>query len=103
MCYPEVTRYRKCGHGLGQVARLIAAASVELIRHEAIPSHALDGWSEGAVEGAEVVNLDWFRCMARSRPRVVVSNVITPRSSADLKRPPLVVVLESPLVTADDA
>jgi hypothetical protein len=36
------------------------------------------------------------------RPRVT-SSVITPRSSAHLKRPPLVVVLDSPFVAADYA
>jgi hypothetical protein len=51
--------------------------------------------------------LRWRRCWIGSgvwpvRPRLT-SNVITPRSSADLKRPPLVVVLHSPFVAADYA
>jgi hypothetical protein len=36
------------------------------------------------------------------RPRVVTSNVITPRSSANLIRPPLLVVLGLPVVASDD-
>jgi hypothetical protein len=37
------------------------------------------------------------------RRRVAMSNVITPRSSADVKRSPLVVVLDSPFVAGDYA
>ena len=51
--------------------------------------------------------LRWRRCWIGSdlwpvRPRLT-SNVITARSSADLKRPTLVVILHSPFVAADYA
>src|SRR6476619_415867 len=89
--YPEVPGTGN-DHGLGQIARLMATASAKLSH---IPWHARDGWLRG--QRWET----WLVSVWPARPRVVVSNVITPRSSADLKRPPLVVVLHSPFVAAD--
>ena len=88
MYYPEVPGTGN-DHGLGQIARLMATASAKLSH---IPSHARDGSVEGAVEGAEVGNLAGFGIGPPDRESWS-RMVITPRSSADLKRPPLVVVL----------
>jgi hypothetical protein len=81
--------------------RLMATAASSRSGHEALAPPGtrrrtrLHGWFRGR------------RCWIGSgvwpvRPRVT-SNVITPRSSADLIRPPLVVVLDSPFVAADYA
>jgi hypothetical protein len=94
---------------LGQVASLIATASLIPIRARGTSPTRQKTPSRRYLEVRTLLDvwLGWRRFWIGSdvwsvRPRVT-SSVITARSSADLKRPPLVVVLHSPFVAADYA
>jgi hypothetical protein len=94
---------------LGQVPSLIATASLIPIRARGTSPTRQKTPSRRYLEVRTLLDvwLGWRRFWIGSdvwsvRPRVT-SSVITARSSADLKRPPLVVVLHSPFVAADYA